>query len=57
MRHTAASWLAQDSVPLYDVQALLAHEKLRHDAGVGMHILAPDAHSRVLESRKRRAAQ
>jgi hypothetical protein len=52
MRHTAASWLAQDSVPLYDVQALLAHEKLRHDAGVGMRILAPDAHSKVLESWK-----
>jgi site-specific recombinase XerD len=26
MRHTAASWLVQDRVPLYDVQALLGHE-------------------------------
>jgi integrase len=26
MRHTAASWLVQDGVPLYDVQMLLAHE-------------------------------
>jgi site-specific recombinase XerD len=26
MRHTAASWLVQDSVPLYDVQALLGHK-------------------------------
>jgi integrase len=26
MRHTAASWLVMDGVPLYDVQALLGHE-------------------------------
>ena len=26
MRHTAASWLVQDGVPLYDVQALRGHE-------------------------------
>ena len=26
MRHTAASWLVRDGVPLYDVQALLGHE-------------------------------
>jgi hypothetical protein len=26
MRHTAAPWLVQDGVPLYDVQALLGHE-------------------------------
>jgi integrase len=26
MRHTAASWLAQDGVPLCNVQALLGHE-------------------------------
>jgi integrase len=48
MRHTAASWLVIDSVPLYDVQALLGHESFattQHYAH-----LAPDAHSRVIES-------
>lgn len=29
MRHTAASWLVQDGVPLYDVQALLGQSRLR----------------------------
>ena len=29
MRHTAASWLVIDGVPLYDVQALLGHESYR----------------------------
>lgn len=29
MRHTAASWLVIDDVPLYDVQALLGHESYR----------------------------
>jgi site-specific recombinase XerD len=52
MRHTAASWLVQDGVPLYDVQALLGHEDYtttqRH-----AH-LAPDAHGKVLESWARR---
>jgi integrase len=50
MRHTAASWLVMDGVPLYDVQALLGHESF---ATTQRH-LAPDAHSRVMESWSRR---
>jgi hypothetical protein len=33
MRHTSASWLVQDGVPLYDVQALLGHESIRRRSG------------------------
>jgi len=48
IRHTAASWLVQDGVPLYDVQALLGYESFR-TTGRYAH-LAPDAHDRVLKS-------
>jgi site-specific recombinase XerD len=48
MRHTAASWLVQDGVPLYDVQALLGHESFATTQRYAH--LAPDARSRVLES-------
>ena len=48
MRHTAASWLVQDGVPLYDVQALLGHESFRTTERHAH--LAPDAHDRVLKS-------
>jgi integrase len=48
MRHTAASWLVQDGVPLYDVQALLGHESFRTTERYAH--LAPDAHDRVLKS-------
>jgi integrase len=48
MRHTAASWLVQDGVPLYDVQALLGHESFRTTERYAH--LAPDAHVRVLKS-------
>jgi integrase len=52
MRHTAASWLVQDGVPLYDVQAL--HE----DYATTMRYahLAPDAHDKVIQSWTRRLA-
>jgi integrase len=52
MRHTAASWLVQDGAPLYDVQALLGHEDYATTQRYAH--LAPDAHSKVLESWARR---
>lgn len=51
MRHTAASWLVMDGVPLYDVQALLGHESITTTQRYAH--LAPDAHSRVRESWRR----
>jgi integrase len=52
MRHTAASWLVIDGVPLYDVQALLRHESYRTTERYAH--LAPDAHNKVVQSWARR---
>jgi integrase len=52
MRHTAASWLVQDGVPLYDVQQLLGHEDYATTQRYAH--LAPDAHTKVIESWARR---
>ena len=53
MRHTAASWLVQDGVLLYDVQAPLGHESFATTQRYAH--LAPDAHSRVIEAWAKRA--
>jgi integrase len=52
MRHTTASWLVIDGVPLYDVQALLGHESYRTTERYAH--LAPDAHDKVVQSWARR---
>jgi integrase len=52
MRHTAASWLVMDGVPLYDVQALLGHEDYATTQRYAH--LAPGAHGKVRESRTSR---
>lgn len=52
MRHTAASWLVQDGVPLYDVQDLLGHESYATTSRYAH--LRPEAHEKVIASWARR---
>lgn len=53
MRHTAASWLVQAGVPLYDVQALLGHEDFATTQRYAH--LQPDAHHAVRDAWARRS--
>jgi integrase len=45
LRHSAASWLVQDGVPLYDVQRLLGHESPQITQRYAH--LSPDSHQAV----------
>lgn len=45
LRHSAASWLVQQGVPLYDVQKLLGHESFAVTQRYAH--LAPDAHDAI----------
>jgi site-specific recombinase XerD len=45
LRHTAASWLVQEGVPLYEVQQFLGHEDMQTTQRYAH--LQPDRHDSV----------
>jgi integrase len=51
LRHSAASWLVQEGVPLYDVQRLLGHESFQVTQRYAH--LAPDAHDAIEQAWRR----
>jgi integrase len=53
LRHTAASWLVQSGVPLYDVMRFLGHESITTTMRYAH--LEPDQHDRVREALERTA--
>jgi integrase len=53
LRHTAASWLVQSGVPLYDVMRFLGHESIT--TTMRYSHLEPDRHDRVREALERTA--
>jgi integrase len=53
LRHTAASWLVQSGVPLYDVMRFLGHESIT--TTMRYSHLEPDQHDRVREALERTA--
>jgi integrase len=49
LRHTGASWLIADGVPLAFIRARLGHESIQTTVNVYGHLL-PDAHTRMADS-------
>lgn len=49
LRHTGASWLIADGVPLPFIQARLGHESITTTVGTYGHLL-PDAHTQMADS-------
>lgn len=62
LRHTAASWLVQEGVPIFDVQAFLGHESAQTTQRYahlrpGAHARVEDAFTRIRTQQRRMAAE